>query len=332
MLANMTKDTPSSVTADVIILAGLSSPVMSHAAWLANDKFRLRHLHVVSTTQGLTALRMLAGKTGLPPCEGIFWHGEEVDGTDGAASQAQFHKIVSSLAQGRRDGITLQMILGGGVNWMISIASQIAALALREGTGDGLWILKTAPHFENHPHYLRPGDKAAAFDPDQGLVEGSGNESRLQRVLLIHAGNCLASTQTELVEFDETAIRFLGQSVTLPPLQMAFYRWLLMKTKQACRRPQLSNCEACYACALPAKNLAMLAEEFFAYYLKNSAKPGYIKHATGLDFPQRASEAISKINTHIRKKVNLASYRQLKINHTEGGYLPGVDKNRLRPD
>ncbi|MDP2783976.1 MAG: hypothetical protein Q8O38_05200 [Sulfurimicrobium sp.] len=319
-----------SLPADAVVIVGLSPPVMSLAAWLIHEKFPIRHLHVVSSTQGLLALKEFAERTGLPACEQVFWHGEEVDGTDGEPSQIQFQRIVGGLLDNRALNIPLHMVLGGGVNWMISIASQLAAFSLRESAGDGLWVLKTAPAFEHHPGYSKPGAQARVFGPDARLIEGPSHESYLQRVLLVGATRSGATQNLESVAFNDHAILFMGQSVRLPPLQLAFYRWLLSQTKFACCRPQLGNCDSCYACALPAKHLSVLSDDFRAFYARSSHKPGYVKSIDALDFPQRVAEYVSKINTNIRRQANLALYRQLKIGHGEGGYLPGVDKNYLK--
>lgn len=320
---------------DAILVVGLSLPVLTLASWLLHDKFAIRRLHVVSTTQALTALRKLAESAGLPPCEAVYWHGEEVDGTDGMLSQGHFHRILSRIFSGASRDLSLQLVLGGGVNWMVSIASQLAAHALSETRGDGLWLLKTPPQFENHPHYLKPDNHAAVLDPRLGLNSGPSQQSFLQKVILLDPSAFSGPAwrfDADLLAFGDGSMKFMEQSVRLPPLQLAFYRWLLRRTKMACSRPQLANCEGCYACALPAKHLPSLAEDFLVFYQNVSAKPGYIKGVGDIEFSQRVSEYISKINANIRKQTNLALYRQLRITHNEGGYLPAVDKNRLRPE
>lgn len=316
---------------DAFVIAGLSLPVVSLSAWLLHEKFHLRHLHIIATTQGLAALRQTASHAGLPPYERIFWHGEEIDGNDGTLSMTHFQRLLMRELASRKDGMPAQLVLGGGVNWMVSLASQIATRTLSEERGDGLWVIKTEPAFENHPHYLKPDDRAVTLDSQHGITHSPAPASKLQRVPLLRATADVAQPRApECLEFDGEALRFLGQPVKLPPLQIALYRWLLTQTKLACRRPQLASCEACYACALPAKHTSVLAEDFRRFYLAASAKPGYAKDMDAIDFPRRLTETVSKINANLRKQTNLALFRQLRINHTEGGYLPGVDKNYLK--
>jgi hypothetical protein len=313
---------------DAVIVAGLSPPVLPLACWLLHESFALRHLHVIGTTQGIDALRETVSKIDLPPHQSLSWHGREVDGTDGDFSQEHYCQLLAKIiVPSDRTGIPLQLVLGGGVNWMIGIASQLAVLRLSEAAGDGLWTVKTLPDFENHPHYLKPGDPARIFSRKIGFATASEQTCRLQRVLLLSSG---AAPAQPADKFLDIAPDGLGKPVALPPLQLAFYHWLLRQTKLVCRRPQLPSCEACYACALPAKHLPALADDFREFYLRTSPKPGYVRPVDALDFPQRVSEYVSKINANIRRLGNLALFRQLRISHGEGGYLPGVDKNHLK--
>lgn len=315
---------------DALLVVGLSFPVLPLAAWRLAERYDLQNLHVLGSAQGLAGLKALAGHAGLPPGARVFWHGEEVDGTDGALSQIQFRRILARILCAEARALPMQVVLGGGVNWMIALAAQAAAFTLREASGDGLWTLKTAPCLENHPHYLKPGDTPLLLDPEKGLAPLPENAGGLQKIELIDSAGFAAPPPRASLDFDDQGLYFMGATLRLPPLQLAFYRWLLRQTKLACRRPQLASCEACYACALPAKHLSGLSEDFHAYYLRASTKPGYVKAVEALDFPQRAAETISKINARLRKLDNLALYRQLKVGHNEGGYLPGVDKHYLK--
>jgi hypothetical protein len=320
-------ETPAS---DALIVVGLSLPVLTLSAWLLAQRHALRHLHIVGSAQGLSALKALTQHAGLPPCEALFWHGDDVDGQDGELSQRQFRQILARILCAGERAAPMQLVLGGGVNWMIALAAQAAAFTLREARGDGLWALKTAPRLENHPHFLKPGDTPLVLDAESGILPPPANGSALHKIALID-GACFQSAPAgDTLSFDDECLRFMGATLPLPPLQLAFYRWLLQHTKLNCRRPQLASCEACYACALPAKHLSSLNEDFHAFYLGTSAKPGYVKPLEALDFPQRVAETVSKINARLRKHGNVALHRQLKVNHTEGGYLPGVDKNYLK--
>ncbi|MBF0137636.1 MAG: hypothetical protein H7833_07880 [Magnetococcus sp. DMHC-1] len=313
------------------IIAGMAAPVVTLSAWLMAEQFVLRQVAIHSTCQGIGILRSTVEHAGLPPHARLVWHGDAVDGNDGELSQQQFCQALEEALGAEREGIAVQVILGGGVNWMISLASQIAALYLDAHRGDGLWVLRTEPRFEHHPHFLKPDAPAMIFDPQSGIIkQADAKVSRLQRLLLLpkKSGRSQRSAP-ERVQLESGHITFLGRSIALSPLLLSLYKWLLAKTKYHCRRQQLDSCTGCVACALPGKEMAGLCDDFFLFYQNATHKPGYVRTMESAEFQRRVPEYISKINARIKQQGNEALHRQLRIDNTSGGYLPAVDKSFL---
>ena len=311
---------------DVIVIAGLSSPVLPLSAWLVARTVAPRYLHVCASVQALPALKATAAHAGLPPLEALHWHGGDMDACDPDVAQRHFHDMLAHLlARPRR--YPVQLVIAGGTNWMVSLASQLAALHLNPAAGDALWGLQTDPRFENHPHYLRPDGEVAVIDRTHGVVTGRG-VSRLLPLLL--AGR-LPPAGDGALYFDDTGLVFRGVRADLPPLQLSFYRWLLAQTKLACTQPARPDCEGCSACAAAPKALVARAVDFQAYYERFSAKPGCVRPAQPAEFMQRAAETVSKLNAGLRRQLNDGLYAQLRVRHEREGYLPGVDKRDL-PD
>ncbi|MBF0152734.1 MAG: hypothetical protein HQL64_03215 [Magnetococcales bacterium] len=317
------------MTSDICIIAGMAAPVVTLTTWLMADLFSLRTITILSTIQGIGILQAATGYTGLPPHVRLVWRGDTVDGNDGALSQRQFCQILEATFTTERDDIPMQMVLGGGVNWMISLASQYAAMYLEEERGDGLWVLRTDPRFEHHPHFLKPDDPARTWDHTTASLHQADGASRLQRVLLPGKGISHAQPAREQLRCTPDGIHFLGRSIRLTPLLFLLYKWILSQTKERCQRPQLPGCSGCFACALPAKQMAALCKEFSTYYQNHTTKPGYARDMNPVDFLERIPEYISKINAIIKKQGNAALLRNLRINNTAGGYLPAVDKHYL---
>ncbi|MBF0177539.1 MAG: hypothetical protein HQL63_11940 [Magnetococcales bacterium] len=314
---------------DLYIIAGMAAPVVTLTAWLMSEKFRLRRITIFSTIQGINILRTTVEHAGFPPHIRPVWRGNTVDGNDGEHAQKQFCHVLDEAFSDERGETALQVVLGGGVNWMISLASQYAAMYLEEARGDGLWVLRTDPRFEHHPHFLKPDDPARAWDHATASLHQADGASRMQRVLLPGKGIPRTPGAREQLRCTPDGIHFLGRLIRLRPLQHQLYKWILMQTKERCQRPQLPACSGCFACAMPAKQMAALCKAFFTFYQTNTSKPGYVRTMEPAEFLERIPEYISKINSEIKKQGNAVLLHQLRINNTDGGYLPAVEKHYL---
>lgn len=318
-----------------IIVLGLSPPVLTLTLWLLAERYNLQQVHLFSTVQGLRRLRTAVNRVGLPACNKLFWHGDDVDGTDGLFSQQHFHHLMTTAFTSctAEDTWPIQIVLGGGVNWMVSIASQMAHHHQRAASENGLWVLKTDPRFEHHPHFLRPEDTASVLDTNDAYVSSTFSSASLQPVFLVPRHPVEQIPHTHLVfEVLPRGIRYLDRHVLLTPLQTTLYDWLLDLTKRHCKAPQLSACEQCVLCAISAKELAARCHEFYERYRKRGGRLVRGHPMGPADFYERIPEYVSKINATLKKQCNAAIYALLTIQHTVHGYLPVVDKTHLNRD
>lgn len=310
-----------------VIIAGNTPQVLTLAASLLLEQFQIKEWVIVSSAQALPNLRASLSSTNvLRDAVSVAWKGEDVDGHDAQTSPTRFAGHVTTALRTHQNETAIQMVLAGGTNWMIGIASQLSTQMLDVERGDGLWVVVTQREFEHHPHYAQPGDEAIIYT-NQGPRTGPDVPAKLVPLPIFRPGQ----TQDSAIHLEivDDGLAYGGVTIRLPPLLLAVYSWLLDQTKRRCQRPQLPDCRGCFACALPPKHLPQLAQEFFQFYRQNSTKPGYLREVAEIDFSQRFMEYVSKSNANIRKQTNTAIYGQLRIHHSEGGYLPNIDKSNL---